>query len=68
MYRQYENPRALEAKLAAKKQEMVDLCDRPLQGGIAAATARADALLSLHEEITDLQERVNFAWQDEEFG
>ena len=68
MYRQYENPRALEAKLAALKGDMQEIYDRTPKGGNTAATGPSDEVISLHESIADLEERVNFAWQDEEYG
>lgn len=59
MYRQYEDPRKLEkmledarTQLEAAKQEDPDNVDR---------------LVDLHQEVESLKERVNFAWQDEEY-
>ena len=54
MYRQYENPRELEKELAELKATPTD--------GMTE-----DELISLHETIMELQDRVNFAWQDEEY-
>ena len=51
MYRQYEDPYALERELAEAKEE---LAANPLDEELA---------LRVHE----LEERVNFAWQDDEF-
>lgn len=51
MYRQYENPRALEERLEEVKRRLAknpddeDLCN----------------------EVAELKERINFAWQDEEY-
>lgn len=51
MYRQYENPRALEERLEEAKHRLAknpddeDLCN----------------------EVAELKERINFAWQDEEY-
>lgn len=51
MYRQYENPRALEERLEEAKRRLAknpddeDLCN----------------------EVAELKERINFAWQDEEY-
>ena len=53
MYRQYENPRELEKELAAEKE-------RISQPGYEADEFDA-------ERIADLEERINFAWQDEEY-
>lgn len=57
MYRQYENPYELEEQL---KQ-----CKTEYQIAIAE-NADDDTLISLTENISDLEERVNFAWQDAE--
>lgn len=51
MYRQYENPWKLEDKLAEAKQR---LAENP---------ENEDLALEVHE----LEERVNFAWQDDEY-
>lgn len=56
MYRQYENPRTLQSELKALKEEYKRLLEQD---------ADEDALISMHEHIADLEERVNFAWQDE---
>ena len=59
MYRQYEDPRKLEklleeakVQLEAAKQEDPDNDDR---------------LIDLALEVESLKERLNFAWQDEEY-
>ena len=51
MYRQYENPRVLEKRLAEAKQR---LAKDPLDEDLAI-------------EVHELEERVNFAWQDDEY-
>lgn len=58
MYRQYENPRKLERELEELKAEMesMDLDDLDL-----------DDLMFYHERKAELEERINFAWQDEEY-
>lgn len=56
MYRQYENPWELEKQLKDLKEEYKALLE---QG------ADEDTLFSMYESISDLEERVNFAWQDE---
>lgn len=58
MYRQYENPRILERELKSLKEEYKILSEKG---------ADEDTLFGLHEHIEDLEERVNFAWQDDEF-
>ncbi len=57
MYRQYEDPRALEKRLKELKEEYKVLSE---QG------ADEDTLVSMAMDIEELEERVNFAWQDEE--
>ena len=59
MDRQYENPRTLEKELADKKAEYEALSKQ----GLLDAEQEADFYL----EISELEERVNFAWQDEEY-
>ena len=54
MYRQYEDPHYLEDRLASAKSSL------------ARATGE-DEKLWWHEEIEDLEERINFAWQDIEY-
>ena len=58
MYRQYEDPRALEKRLKEHKEEY-----RVLSG----QGAGEDMLVSMAMDIEELEERVNFAWQDEEY-
>lgn len=52
MYRQYENPYKLEEQLKQHKAEY--------QMALAE-NADEDTLISLAEDITELEERVNFA-------
>lgn len=54
MYRQYENPHTLEEQL------------KELQAQYAAETDE-DVLIDLAQEIEELKERINFAWQDDEY-
>ena len=58
MYRQYEDSKVLEQRIRSAKNE---LCLRQ------AAGDNIDALADLHNEICDLEERLNFAMQDAEF-
>ena len=53
MYRQYENPYSLEEMLAQLKRQR-------------AKTTDIDEIMYLDEEIADLKDRINFAWQDDE--
>ena len=54
MYRQYEDPRELEDQL------------KELQARYEAETDE-DVLIDLAQEIEELKERINFAWQDDEY-
>lgn len=56
MYRQYENPYRLEKMLKEAKREDKEELNNGADEG----------LMSLAETIADLEERVNFAWQDDE--
>lgn len=51
MYRRYENPYALERELAELQKE---LAENPLDEELAFA-------------VQELKDRINFAWQDDEF-
>lgn len=51
MYRQYENPWKLEDQLAEAKKRL------------AQNPENEDLALEVHE----LEERINFAWQDQEY-
>ena len=54
MHRRYEDPRKLEKQLAKLKRQY-------------QRTENADERMYLAEEIAELKDRVNFAWQDEEY-
>ena len=58
MYRQYEDSNTLEKRIRSAKNE---LCLRH------AAGDDIESLADLHNEICELEERLNFAMQDEEF-
>lgn len=58
IYRQYEDPYELEKQLKALKEEL----HKAYQLG-----ADVYELQDLHLEIHELEERVNFAWQDNEY-
>ena len=51
MYRQYEDPYVLEQKLAEAKKR---LAENPENEDLAI-------------EVHELEERINFAWQDDEY-
>lgn len=58
MYRRYENPYDLEKQLEAVQFEY-DM--------MVAEGADIETLISVQEEIYELKERINFAWQDDEY-
>lgn len=57
MYRQFENPYSLEKKL----EELKEAYQKAIESG-----ASEEILISLHEDLTDLEQRINFAWSDDE--
>ena len=58
MYRQYENPYDLENQLDELKKEYEKAIEE---------NADEDTLINLAENIAELKERINFAWQDDEY-
>ena len=56
MYRQYEDPHKLEQELAEARERLAESCD-------AYGEMDIDLLL----EVQELEDRVNFAWQDNEY-
>lgn len=60
MYRQYENPRTLQAELDRVRAEFDDI--------VTMGKVDDDTLAYYHDKITDLEARINYAWQDEEAG
>lgn len=58
MYRRYENPYDLEKQLEAVQFEY-DM--------MVAEGADIETLISVQEEIYELKDRINFAWQDDEY-
>ena len=57
MYRQYEDPGKLEARLKELREERT----------AAVLNGDEDRIISLDEEIAELKDRINFAYQDEEY-
>lgn len=58
MYRHYENPYKLE--------EMLESAERTLQE-LKEEGADDDALIDAYLWVEELKDRINFAWQDEEY-
>ena len=54
MYRQFKNPWTLEDGLEALKARIADTTDE-------------DELMYLYEEKAELEDRVRFAWADQEY-
>ena len=54
MCRRYENPYRLEEHLAKLKERRANATDE-------------DEIMSLDEDIAELKELINFAWQDDEY-
>ena len=59
MYRQYEDPHAVEAML----YEAIEQRDRAM----TETPDDIDRIIDLENEVASLRERVNFAWQDNEY-
>lgn len=58
MYRQYENPWTLEEELSMLEYELsMAECDG----------ADIDIIVEIKIAIEELEERINFAWQDNEY-
>lgn len=57
MYRQYEKPNRLKEALANLKREYQIALEN---------NADDETLISLHDDIENLKERLNFAYQDME--
>ena len=70
MYRQYENPRALEKELESKRTDKAWLKERIIHHNITDKPIEVlqEMLFDVCDQISELEQRVNFAWQDEEFG
>lgn len=58
MYRSYENPYELELQLKELKQQYYDA---------KVSNADDDILIDLSIEISSLEERIKFAWEDDEY-
>lgn len=56
MYRQYEDPYQIERLIEAAEIEMQE----------AVARDDEDRQIALAEELAELNDRLNFAWQDDE--
>lgn len=77
MYRNYEDPRALEKQLKEARERLKTVekslnnmrnCGTANNSGYTQYDALQDGLEYWHDTVSELEQRVNFAWQDEEFG
>lgn len=59
MYRQYENP--------AKVQKMLEAAEEELARAKEEDPENIDLIIDLDNEVQSLKERLNFAWQDDEY-
>ena len=59
MYRIYEDPRTLESELARAKRALAELLG-------SYDIIDEDEVTDLMQEIADLEESINHAWQNEE--
>ena len=57
MYRSYEDPLELEEQLKKAEQRLIEARESGNDEAIEAATI----------EVHELRDRVNFAWQDDEY-
>lgn len=57
MYRAYEDPYKLECILKELKEELFEL----------QYEWDEERFISLSESINDIEQRINFAWQDDEY-
>ncbi len=58
MYRQYENPCNVEEMLKSARKEYAEAKQSDPEN--------VDRLIDLANEVASLEERLNFAWQDDE--
>lgn len=58
MYRQYEDPYELEKQIKELRREYSNAKEN---------NADENTLIELSQDIHELEERVNFAWQDDEY-
>ena len=58
VYRRYEDPYKLERLLYDAKKDY--------ENALACEPENTDLLVSIAEDVAELEERLNFAWQDDE--
>lgn len=57
MYRQYEDPYVIERQIESLEIDMQE----------AISAGDEDWQISIAEELAELRDRLNFAWQDDEY-
>lgn len=68
MYRVYENPRELEKQLKELEEAREELYFRAeSERDICRRDALFEEWSDSAQEVEELKERINFAWQDEEY-
>ena len=65
IYRQHEDPWKLEDQLKEKKKQLEEAKQRLIQD--PDNDGLFDEVAYLVEDVSALKERVNFAWQDDEY-
>ena len=63
MYRQYENPHTLENELKELIARRKELISTPIDDD----NFNWDLLMDMDIRISELEDRINFAWQDDEY-
>lgn len=71
MYRQYENPHDLEREKRKLEKErssiLADMERYENEGNLDAVSRMFDVYVEICQDINELSDRINFAYQDEEF-
>lgn len=65
MYRQYEDPWKLEEQLAETKKQLEEARQRLIQD--PDNDGLFEEVANLVNDVSALKERINFAWQDQEY-
>lgn len=66
MYRQYENPLELKEKIRLKRNEELRI-EEIMDENSEMYEEEQEMLFNIRNEISELEQRLNFAWQDEEY-
>jgi hypothetical protein len=71
MYRQYENPHDLEQEKRKLEKErssiLADMERYENEGNLDAVSRMFDVYIEICQDIDELSDRINFAWQDIEY-